>query len=151
MEPVILRHKDAVRQAWTYAGFALLVNTVIVAAFAVAMPGRWFTLVLLPVVSFLIYTSLRLATLKVRLDDDGVWEPDPFRLTYVTPWHDVSKVRKRTTSGVLHTQFVGVEIVHADGDTHEVLALKMQGGAAYAEPTVQRWIEQIRDAKKATL
>ncbi|PKQ25887.1 MAG: hypothetical protein CVT64_07555 [Actinobacteria bacterium HGW-Actinobacteria-4] len=149
MEPVILRHRDAVRQSLTYAAFAIVVNAVIITAFLLPMPGYWFTLVLLPVVVFLVYSSLRLATLKVRVDREGVWEPNPFRLTYVTPWEDIAHVRKRTSSGALHTQFVSVEIVHTDGDTHEVLALKMQGGAAYAEPTIEEWLDQIREAKKA--
>lgn len=149
MEPVILRHRDSVRQSLTYAAFAVAVNSVILTAFLLPMPGKWFTLALIPVVVFLTYSSIRLATLKVRVDAEGVWEPNPFRLTYVTPWEDIARVRKRTTSGALHTQFVGVEIVHADGDVHEVLALKMQGGAAYAEPTIEEWIGKIRDAKKA--
>jgi hypothetical protein len=149
VEPVILRHKDAIRQAWTYGAFAVVVNSIVVSVFALSMPGKWFSLTLLPVGAFLVYSTIRLATLRVRLDSEGLWEPNPFQLTYVTPWDDISRVRKLTTAGALHTQFVSVEIVHVDGDTHEVIALKMQGGAAYAEPTVEKWINQIREAKKA--
>jgi hypothetical protein len=132
-----------------YTGFTALVPAIITVFFLVSLPGKWLTLVLIPVALFLGYTSIRLATLQVRLDAQGIWEPDPFRLTYVTPWNDVTRVRRTSQPGAMKTRFIGIEIVHADGDTHELLALKMQGGAAYAEPTVDDWIGQIREYRKA--
>src|SRR5690606_22422150 len=80
MEPVTLRHKDATRQAWLYGAFAALVVTLVVFAFVLPLPGKWLMLFLLPVGAFLTYSAVRLATLQVRLDQRGVWEPNPFRL-----------------------------------------------------------------------
>lgn len=151
MEPVTLRHKDAPRQSRLYGAFALLVTALIVVAFVLSLPGKWWTLVLLPAVAFLTYSSVRLATLAVRLDSRGLWEPNPFRLTYVTPWSDVARVRKTSKDGAMKTRFLGVQITHSDGAKHEVAALTMQARAAYAEPTVDEWIDAIREAKKAAV
>lgn len=148
MEPVVLRHKDATRQAWLYLAFTVVVSLVIVVAFTMPMPGKWYTLIFVPVILFLAYSTLRLATLKVRLDSEGIWEPNPFRLTYVTPWSDVARVRKTSELGAMKTRFITIEVVHRDGESHEILALKMQGGAAYAEPQVEGWIDDIREYKK---
>lgn len=148
MEPVVLRHKDATRQAWLYGVFAVGVATLMAVAFVADTTGKWFILILLPVALFLGYSALRLATLRVRLDDRGVWEPDPFALTSVTPWNDVKRVRKTAQEGAMSVRFIGVEIVHADGEAHELVALKMQAGAAYAEPTIEKWIAAIVEAKR---
>ena len=149
MEPVVLRHKDATRQAWMYGTFAVMSVALVAGTFLADMPGKWFSLLFLPVCAFLTYSTLRLATLKVRLDSTGIWEPNPFRLTYVTPWNDVARVRKTSELGAMKTRFIVIEISHRDGGSHELLALKIQGGAAYAEPQVDNWIELIRDYKKA--
>jgi hypothetical protein len=145
--PVVLRHKDANRQAALYGTFAAVALAPIVLTFAVDAPAKWWSLLLLPVVAIAGYSALRLATLKVKLDAEGVWEPDPFRLTYVTPWADVKRAERCVTSGRI--AFVGVRIVHADGEKHEVEALKVQVGAAYAEPMVEEWIEAINAARDA--
>lgn len=149
MDPVVLRHKDATRQAVLYSVFGAGVVGLMAVAFVADMNGKWFMLILLPAALFLGYSALRLATLRVRLDERGVWEPNPFALTYVTPWSDVKRVRKRSQDGAMRVRFIGVEIVHVDGDVHEVVALKMQAGAAYAEPTIEQWIWEIVEAKRA--
>lgn len=148
-EPVVLRHKDASRQSALYAVFALVALAPVVPLFLAGGTARWASIVLLPVVLVAGYAALRLATLKVRLDADGIWEPDPFRLTYVTPWSDVKRAERCVSTG--RVRFVGVRIVHADGGKHEVEALKVQAGAAYAEPIVEEWLEAINDARDAYL
>src|SRR5690606_21041257 len=76
-EPVVLRHKDASRQSALYAVFALVALAPVVPLFLAGGTARWASIVLLPVVLVAGYAALRLATLKVRLDADGIWEPDP--------------------------------------------------------------------------
>lgn len=149
MPAVVLRHRDATRQSVLYGVFGAGVAGLMVFAFAASLTGKWFMLILLPAAVFLGYSSVRLATLRVRLDEHGVWEPNPFALTYVTPWSDVQRVRKVTHQGAMHLRFIGVEIVHADGDAHELAALKMQAGAVEAEPAIERWIAAILEAKRA--
>lgn len=143
--PVVLRHKDASRQALLYGTFAAIAAAAIVGTFAVGAPAKWWSLLMLPIALIAGYSAVRLATLQVRLDERGVWEPDPFRLTYVTPWADVRKAERSTSLGRI--AFVGVSIVHADGEKHEIEALKVQSGAAYAEPMVEEWIAAIHAAK----
>lgn len=144
---MILRHKDASRQAALYGVFAVVALIPIVVLFLTFAAARWWSLALLPVVLIAGYAGIRLATLKVRVDADGIWEPDPFRLTYVTPWSDVKRVERTVSNG--RVRFVGVRIVHADGGKHDVEALKVQAGAAYAEPMVEEWIEAINAARDA--
>lgn len=146
-EPVVLRHKDATRQAALYGTFAAIALAPVALTFAADAPAKWWSLLLLPVVAIAGYSAVRLATLKVRLDDEGVWEPDPFRLTYVTPWADVKRAERCVTSGRI--AFVGVRIVHADGEKHEVEALKVQVGAAYSEGMVEEWVNAINAGREA--
>lgn len=91
------------------------------------------------------YLCVRTATLRVRLDADGLWEPDPFRLTYVTPWSDIAQIRKHLSKG--RVDFVAVQLVYRDGEERDILALKMQANAAGSEDTVNRWVETVRAAK----
>lgn len=140
-QPVILRHKDASRQSALYGTFAGIALVPIIITFAADAPAKWWSLLLVPVVAIAGYSALRLATLKVRLDERGVWEPDPFRLTYVTPWSDVKRAERCVTTGRI--AFVGVRIVHQDGEKHEVEALKVQVGAAYSEGMVEEWVNAI--------
>ncbi|GIG53569.1 hypothetical protein [Demequina activiva] len=143
---VVLRHKDATRQSVLYGVFALLLPAIVAGVIWLEFPGRYWSLIFLPIALFLGYSAARLATLQVRLDAQGIWEPNPFRLTYVTPWSDVKRVDKALKPG--RVQFLTVRITHRDGDTHDVVALNMQARAAYAEPTVEGWVQSIRDAKK---
>ena len=146
MTPVTLRHPRATRQSLLmgvlalitgYLAFAGLVNwngAVKLLALVLAVPGLFFA-----------YMCARTATLRVRLDDQGMWEPNPFRLSYLTPWSEISQVRKRLSKGRVH--FVGVEVVYKDGEEREVVALKMQANAAGSEDAVSGWVEAIRAAK----
>ncbi|WP_084106038.1 hypothetical protein [Demequina sp. NBRC 110056] len=143
--PVVLRHKDATRQAVLYGAFSALVVVVILGVMWLGAPGRWWTLVLAPVALFGAYSAVRLATLKVRLDERGIWEPNPFRLTYLTPWSDVRRMDPTTIDG--RVRFATVRITHADGSSHDVAALHVQSGAAYAKPAVDGWVRAMRDAK----
>ena len=145
-EAIVLRHKDATRQAVLYGVFALVLPAVVAGIVWLELPGRYWSLVFVPIALFLAYSAVRLATLQVRLDERGVWEPNPFRLTYVTPWSDVKRVDKALKPG--RVQFLTVRLTHGDGETHDVVALNMQARAAYAEPTVGGWVRSIREAKK---
>ena len=142
---VVLRHRDAKRQSAMYGAFALFAAAPVAWAFVADAPAKWWSLALLPVVAIAAYSAVRLATLQVRLDASGIWEPDPFRLTYVTPWSDVARAERVTSGGRI--QFVGVSITHVAGHSHEIEALKTQARAAYAEPAVEGWIDQIHRAK----
>jgi hypothetical protein len=143
---VVLRHKDASRQAVLYGIFALVLPALVAGIIWLELPGRYWSLVFIPIALFLAYSAVRLATLQVRLDAQGIWEPNPFRLTYVTPWSDVKRVDKALGPG--RVKFLTLRITHRDGDTHDVVALNMQAKAAYAEPTVEGWVQAIREAKK---
>ena len=129
-----------------YGAFALFAVAPVAWAFVADAPAKWWSLALLPIAAIAAYSAVRLATLQVRLDAAGVWEPDPFKLTYVTPWNDVARAQRTTSGGRI--QFVGVSIVHADGESHEIEALKTQARAAYAEPAVEEWIDAIHDGKE---
>jgi hypothetical protein len=144
--PVILRHRDANRQSIIFVVFADLLLLMAIAGFFF-LEGSAKAFAAIPLLGMLPfgYAAMRLFTLKVRVDETGVWEPDPFRLTYVTPWSDLTRA-ERVSSGK-RIALVGVRIVHADGEKHEIEALKMQAGAAAAEPTVDGWIQAINDAK----
>ncbi len=145
-DAVILRHRDATRQAITYLVFGdlLLIFTVGAALLFDGTAKLFAAVPLLGMLPFM-YAGIRLLTLKVRVDREGVWEPDPFRLTYVTPWSDIKRAERVSTGK--RVAMVGVRIVHADGDTHNIEALTMQAGVAAAEPTVEGWIQAINDAK----
>lgn len=145
-EPVILRHRDATRQAITYLVFGDLLLIFTVAA-ALLFDGAAKAFAVVPLLGMLpfMYAGIRLLTLKVRVDQEGVWEPDPFRLTYVTPWSDIKRAERVSTGK--RVAMVGVRIVHADGGTHNIEALTMQAGVAAAEPTVESWIQAINDAR----
>ena len=145
-DAVVLRHKDANRQALLYGIFAVVLPVIVAGIIWLELPGRYWSLVFLPIALFLTYSAVRLATLKVRLDAQGVWEPNPFRLTHVTPWSDLKRVDKALTDG--RVRFVQVRITHADGEAHDVVALSTQAKAAYAAPTVESWVQAIREAKK---
>lgn len=149
MTPVVLRHPRATPQALLMGGVALILTTLTL--LALALPGWFKLLALVQGVLALIFTYLavRTATLKVRLDHRGLWEPNPFRLTYVTPWTEISQIRKGVTKG--RVTFVGVQIVYKDGEERDILALKMQAKAAGTEDTVDGWVDAIRAAKVQAL
>ena len=110
----------------------------------------WFKLLALVIgvpAAFFTYMCIRTATLRVKLDDAGVWEPNPFRLSFVTPWAEIRQIRPSLSSG--RVRFVGVELVYMDGEQRDIVALKMQAGAAGSEDAVAHWVEAIRSAKKA--
>ena len=117
-------------------------------ALLVLSPGwvKLFAVVIGVPAVFFAYMCVRTATLRVRLDYGGVWEPDPFRLTFVTPWNEIRQIRPSLSSG--RVRFVGVELVYADGVARDVVALKMQAGAAGSEDAVAAWVEAIRAAKR---
>ena len=146
MTPVTLRHPRATRQSVLMGVLAFITGYLGLAGF-VNWNGavKLLSLVLLIPGLFFAYMCVRTATLRVRLDDEGIWEPNPFRLTYVTPWREVSQVRKRLSKG--RVDFVGVEIVYKDGEERGIVALKMQAHAAGSEDAVAGWVEAIRAAK----
>jgi len=146
MTPVVLRHPKATRQAVLMGVLSAI--TGLLALTGLGANDGWFkvlALVLAVPAVFFAYMCVRVATLRVRLDDSGLWEPNPFRLTYVTPWAELSQIRKSLAKG--RVRFVGVQVVYKDGDERDVLALKMQAGAAGSEDTVDAWVEAIRAAK----
>lgn len=146
MTPVVLRHPRATRQSALMGVLAAITGLLALTGFG-ANDG-WFkalALVLAIPALFFAYMCVRVATLRVRLDDAGMWEPNPFRLTHVTPWSDLSQIRKSLAKG--RVRFVGVQIVYKDGEERDVLALKMQANAAGSEDTVDGWVDAIREAK----
>lgn len=144
--PLFLRHPNASRQAFIYCSFAgALLGGAIYGFIAISGWYRLMAIVLLLGGLLFGYAGVRIATLKVRIDERGVWEPDPFRLTYLTPWEDVRRAERVSTGARI--PFVGVRIVHADRVKHDIEALKMQAGAAGAETTVEAWIDAINEAR----
>jgi hypothetical protein len=150
MTPSFLRHPKATQQSVLMGVLALITGSLALLGLA-NNPGAYklFALVLAIPALLFTYLCVRTATLRVRLDDDGIWEPNPFRLNYVTPWGEISQIRKTTTQG--RVQFVGVQIVYKDGEERDVLALKMQAKAAGSEDAVAGWVEEMRSAKAQAL
>jgi hypothetical protein len=148
MTPGYLRHPKATRQSLLMGMLAIITGALAVGG-ATFNQGwfKLFALVLAIPAVFFAYLCVRTATLRVRLDEDGLWEPNPFRLNYVTPWSDISQVRKHLTKGRVH--FLAVQIVYRDGEERDILALKMQANAAGSEDTVDGWVEAVRAAKAA--
>lgn len=147
--PIILRHKDATSQAKMYAGFAAVLWLIPVAMIAAGAPSPlWYLLIHIPAL-LVTYWAVRLATLRVRLDERGIWEPNPFALTMHTPWSDVLRIRQGREDGAMGLRFLTVDVVHLDGTYHQVVALNLQAGASYAQPTIKEWVQTFRDAKAA--
>jgi len=150
MTPLVLRHPNATRQSILMGILAFITGGLALIGLAgYAGWAKLFALVLAVPAVFFGYLCLRTATLRVRLDDAGVWEPDPFRLSYVTPWNEVSQFRKSLSTG--RVRFVGVQVVYKDGEQRDILALKMQANAGGSEDTVADWIEALRAAKTEAL
>jgi hypothetical protein len=150
MTPAYLRHPKATQQSLLMAALAIITGALTV--LGLATYSGWLkalALVLAIPALFFAYMAIRTATLRVRLDDRGMWEPNPFRLTYVTPWSDISQIRKQLSKG--RVRFVGVQLVYKGGAEREVVALKMQAGAAGSEDAVDAWVETIRAAKREAL
>lgn len=148
MTPVYLRHPNATRQSLVMGALALITGFLAVMGIATNQGGfKLFSLVLAIPAAFFAYMCARTATLRVRLDDEGLWEPNPFRLTYVTPWSDIRQVRSSLSTG--RVRFLAVQVVYFDDEERDILALKMQAGAAGSEDTVAGWVEAVRAAKKA--
>jgi len=150
MTPLVLRHPNATRQSILMGILSFITGSL--ALIGLAGYSGWaklFALVLAVPAVFFGYLCLRTATLRVRLDDAGVWEPDPFRLSYVTPWNEVSQFRKSLSAG--RVRFVGVQVVYKDGEERDILALKMQANAAGSEDAVAAWVEALRAAKTEAL
>jgi len=148
MTPVYLRHPNATRQSLVMGVLALISGFLaVVGWFNNTGSLRWMALALaIPALVFA-YFFVRTATLRVRLDDEGVWEPNPFRLTFVTPWADIRQIRKSLSHG--RVRFVGVQVVYNDGVERDITALMMQAGAAGSEDAVAAWVEAVREAKRA--
>lgn len=146
--PVVLRHRDSRSQAWMFGAFAAVLLAIPGAAFVTSSSARWWLLVLVAIAIFPAYACVRLATLRVVLDEHGVNEPAPFRPTIVTPWADVVRVRRTEDPGAMRLTFLGVSIEHKGGWRHQVMALNMNDRDPTAGPTIAAWIEEIREAKK---
>lgn len=141
-----LRHPNATRQSLIYGGFAVALAAGTVFGFVAGIGlARVGAIVLLIGTLLFGYSAIRLATLKVRVDVHGIWEPDPFRLTYLTPWDDFRRAERGSSGGRI--PFVGVRIVHADGATHEVEALKIQAALPGAESAVEEWLDAINGGR----
>ena len=150
MTPIYLRHPRATTQALTMG--ALFVVTAALTVLGILTYAGWLkllALILIVPAAFFGYMCARVSTLRVRLDSEGVWEPNPFRLTFVTPWTDISQIRKALSDG--RVRFLGVEIVYKDGERRDIVALKLQAGAAGSEDAVTEWVETIRAAKVTAL
>lgn len=148
MTPSYLRHPKATRQSLLMGMLAAITGFLALGG-AVFNTG-WFRLLALvlavPAVLFA-YLCVRTATLRVRVDAVGLWEPNPFRLTHLTPWRDVSQIRKHLIKNRVH--FLAAQIVYRDGEERDILALTMQANAAGSEETVDGWVESLRAAKAA--
>jgi len=150
MTPTHLRHPRATQQS-ILMGVLAFISSFLTLLGLVVYPGwvKLFGLLLGVLAVFFIYMCVRTATLRVRVDDDGVWEPNPFRLTHVTRWTEISQIRKNLVPG--RVSFVGVQIVYKDGEERDILALKMQAKAAGSEDAVAEWVETLRAAKAQAL
>lgn len=147
--PRVLQHRDAVRQAAMFAAFAVILTVLPVASFVSGFAGRWWMAALLVPAALTGYSAVRLATLKVVLDAQGLQERQPWgRPTVVTPWDDVVRVRRTEDDGALRLRFLGVAIEHTGGWRHQVLALNISTRDPLADQTVTEWITAIRDAKR---
>ena len=146
MTPIYLRHPRATTQALAMG--ALFVISAALTILGVLTYSGWLKLLALALAvpaAFFGYMCTRVSTLRVRLDSEGVWEPNPFRLTFVTPWSDISQIRKSLSDG--RVRFLGVERVYKDGERRDIVALKLQAGAGGSEDAVAQWVETIRAAK----
>ena len=145
---VVLRHKDANRQALMFGSFAVLILAIPTFNFVTASPARWALLVLVPLGLLVAYFALRLATLRVVLNESGVLEPAPLRPTVLTPWHDVVRVYRMDPPAGARFGFLGVAIEHRDKLHHQVIALNINTRDPLADKMINDWIREIREAKK---
>ena len=148
-DAVVLRHRDTRNQSIMFGSFGLLLLAIPVTAFLTDAPPKWWLLLLLPLGLLAAYSSLRLATLRVILDDTGVREPAPLRPTVVTPWDDVVRVRRTEEKGAIGLSFFGVSIEHKGGWKHQLIALNITTRDPRAETTVDEWILAIREGKRS--
>jgi hypothetical protein len=147
-DPIVLRHSDARSQAMMFGAFAALLVGIPTVAFIFDAPPKWWLLALLPLALLAGYSALRLATLKVLLDDRGICEPAPMRPTVVTPWDDVVRVRRTEERGSIGLTFLGVMIEHQGGWKHQVVALNINTRDPRADTTIDEWITLIREGKR---
>lgn len=147
MEPVVLKPPGVVRQAAIYITGAVAVMVVIAIAPLVPLPGAAWYLLLTPVAIGLLLVASRLLTLKVRLDERGIWEVRALRANRLTPWSQVRAIRRYSERGVGGLVFIGVEMMVANRATRRIHALQVQSTIPDAEQLVAGWLDTIRRAK----
>ncbi|MCJ7827114.1 MAG: hypothetical protein MUP36_02600 [Demequinaceae bacterium] len=146
--PIVLRHRDALNQAMLFGAFVLLLLAIPTIAFIIDASPKWWLLVLLPLALLAGYAALRLVTLRVVLDENGVGEPAPVWPMVLTPWDDVVRVRRSEEKGAIGLSFLGVMIEHKGGWKHQVAALNMNTRDPLADKTIDEWLAAIREAKR---
>lgn len=146
--PVLIRQRGAKSQAIMFGSFAGVLWALTIYLVATGGSARWWFIALSIPALVVTYATVRLLTLRVRLDHHGIWEPNPFRLTFHTPWEDVLRIRQGSQQGKMGVRFIQVEVVHQDKEYHEVVALTLQAAAADAPQRMTRWVEQFREAQQ---
>lgn len=146
--PIVLRHRDAISQAKIFGSFSVILSAIPVLAFAFDSPLKWWLLALAPLALLAGYSTLRLLTLRVVLDENGLNEPAPFRPTVVTPWDDLLRVRRSEQKGTAGMSFLGVMVEHQGGWKHRVIALTINTRDPSADKTIDEWLKAIREAKQ---
>ena len=147
-DPVVLRHSDTVGQARLYGAFSVVLFAIPLLAFIFDAPPKWWLLplVLLSIVSG--YFAMRLLTMRVVLDENGLNEPAPFRPTVVTPWDDLVRVRRTEDNRAMKLSFLGIAVEHKGGWKHQIIALNISTRDPSAETIVDGWLQAIREAKR---
>ena len=145
---IVLRHRDAIGQARIFGAFTGLLVAIPLAAFVFDAAPKWWLLALALPAAVTGYSTLRLLTLRVLLDENGVNEPAPFRPTVVTPWDDLVRVRRTEEKGAIGLTFLGIAVEHRGGWKHQITALTINTRDPSAEQTIDEWIAAIRDAQR---
>lgn len=147
-DSIVLRHRDAGGQTMMFGAFSAFLLGIPTLAFVFDAAPKWWLLALLPLALLTGYSTLRLATLRVVLDERGILEPAPMRPTVVTPWGDVVRVRRTEEKGSIGLTFLGVIVEHRGGWKHQLVALNLNTRDPRAEATIDEWLMVIRDAKR---
>jgi hypothetical protein len=131
-----------------FGAFSAVLFGVPAISFILDAAPKWWLLALLPLALLTGYSALRLATLKVVLDERGILEPAPMRPTVVTPWDDAVRVRRTEEKGRIGLIFLGISVEHKGGWKHQLVALNINTRDPRADATVDEWLTLIRDAKR---
>ncbi len=146
--PVVLRHRDSLRQSAMFGAFAAVLWLIPALAFIFDHKAKWGLIALVPFGLLTGYFAFRLLTARVVLDARGLNEPAPFRPTVVTPWSDLVRVRRTEDVRGGRLTFLGVGVEHQGGWKHQVVALNINNRDPRGEKTIEEWLVAIREAKR---